>query len=166
MARFDSQRSEELQRSPRPPFPARRAAGSLPRAHVLLATLTLLALAGCSRRTTVPKSMSGSYEHEPASLLALVTDGEVLNVTESGAELAPRRQPAGGQGGQGGQGATHDRFSRVTCAVPDTCTFSTAGGCEGTIERQGDVLLVLATGRCSVWSGRWGRAHPSAPMFP
>ena len=149
-----------------------------PRLALLVSiVLSAVVVGACSRQTTLPKEMSGSYEHEQSSLLALVTGPEALTVTEAGMavtgsamqnlEVSLKLDPAGSPKGQLGAAGAGDLFSRVKCATPVSCTFSTKGGCEGTVDKQGDALLIIATERCGAWSGRWvPAAKKTAPMFP
>jgi hypothetical protein len=60
-----------------------------------------------------------------------------------------------GKSGVGMDDSTADLFSKVDCSN-GTCTITTKGGCEGTVQRtEKKELVVVASGACSTWSGTW-----------
>jgi hypothetical protein len=62
-----------------------------------------------------------------------------------------------GKSGVGMDDTISDLFAKVDCSGA-SCTFTTKGGCEGTVQgTEKKELVVVASGRCSAWSGTWTR---------
>src|SRR6185437_11749872 len=132
--------------------------------------LVVVALGACGRR--MPERIATSFVRQGALVPGLVTR---LHVTPTGMTVVSPSLSASASGsldfggkpilsgstrtelGFSAQGAA--LFATVTCS-DDACTFTTKNGCEGTLtaEAGGDVVLI-ATGECGPWSGKWLREH-------
>ncbi len=138
--------------------------------------LIVVALGACGRRS-VPDRIAASFVRQDALVPGLVTR---LHVTPTGMTVVSPSVSASASGslGFGGKpllsGSTRTElgfsaqgaalFASVTCS-DDACTFTTKNGCEGslTADAGGDVVLI-ATGECGPWSGKWLRERDAPPQ--
>jgi hypothetical protein len=132
-------------------------------------SLVVVATPGACGKSS-PHRVAGSFVRQDALVPGLVTR---LHVTPSGMTVTSPSASVGTSGsieirgdplvkgsarmelGVASQGAA--LFSRLACDG-DACAFATKNGCEGTLtaDAKGDVVLV-ATGECGPWSGKWLR---------
>jgi hypothetical protein len=139
------------------------------------AALPILVVALGACRKNVPSSkITGSFVRQDALIPGMVTR---LNVTPTGVAVTSPSLGTSGSLEIGGEpllkGSTRvdlgfvaqgaALFSNLACN-DDACTFATKNGCEGTLtaDAKGDVVLV-ATGECGPWSGKWLREGDAPP---
>lgn len=137
------------------------------RVPLVVCAAALLA-AACGKSKEIPAAWLGSYER-PVGMglrheeLSLTPTGAAAR---SGAEMSESLGVLGhpmleGSARFGAGGAA--LFTSIECAR-ETCRFRTKGGAEGTLTYPGDgSLVIVATGECASWSGKWTRPVPGSP---
>lgn len=157
----------------------RRDVAFRPLVVALLAVASMLG-AGCKKKE-LPPELLGSYSHSgdvPAELraeLSLARGGLVLTVVRASASMnagifsslfeSAKAQSglavvsAEGSVGLGRSVVTARTFRSLACDATG-CSFELAENgkepaCEGTFERVQNTLVIVATGACQVYSGRW-----------
>lgn len=125
-----------------------------------LAALLAAGLAGCGSGE-ISSSVTGSYARDEAAAggastrLRLNVTATGMSVTNASGSAAPAAVKLGSA-----------LFKSVKCADESSCRFTTESGCEGTFTREAAALVVIATGECESWSGKWGPDQGGAPPAP
>jgi hypothetical protein len=142
--------------------------------HLVLSAVCAGALSACGSDALSP-SLVGSYARDTT-----MPDGTNprlhLNITPTGIAVTgpttagSQAVTVGGAPVMGGSvklGLTGSAlFKKVKCSDESSCRFSTENGCEGTFTKEaGGSVVLVATGECESWSGKWApdTGAPGAP---
>lgn len=155
------------------------------------AALAAMLGAGCKKHE-IPAELVGSYARSgdiPAELraeLSVGRGGMVLTVVKLTASadvgtfaslFADKKSAVASSGSSASVGASTGRsvvsaraFDKVACDA-SSCTFELAGdktspACGGSFERVQNTIIVVASGPCQPYSGRWLLLEGAAPPVP